>query len=426
MKVLFTAFLQVLLINSILAQSEGPYSQDYLDASTKFAWMTFGGDINYFSGGSLSNARLDEEWAYTVLPRLTIGGVHFWGHADLYVSFPLSFLRAQDVSERTASMDVFHGIETGIRLYPLKLQANRLAPFMGVSFRRIGFEWEEEGSNSPNGAPSFGRFIHPIQMGLTYSTDRWHFSASAYYHGFNEFRYYNQFDETVSVQWDPLSFNLSLLRYIDTDAGWREKGAAAQINTQYDRLKRAGKLSTWFLGIGPSAALQMSKSPYLRENHPQLYNDYSATILPDVSFGYYFYEPDLNLNVTYRTYGDQFEGLQDDISTRRHSVGIESVKFLFNWLGFVPFAGAAVTYEDLSTTVNGQRYSRQTPAVGLVFGWDIRVTQTGTSLLRTNLRYFPNLHMNIEGEKMMFDHLEFNFIQWVTFLGRGKAYRQPQ
>lgn len=104
-------------------------------------------------------------------------------------------------------------------------------------------------------------------------------------------------------------------------------------------------------------------------------------------------------------------------------MGIESYKFLFNWLGFVPFLGGALTYESLSANVNGTTYQERKMAYGIVFGWDIRVTKTGTSLLRTNLRYFPDLHLAIDGEKMMFDHLEFNFIQWVQFLGRKKAYR---
>ena len=72
------------------------------------------------------------------------------------------------------------------------------------------------------------------------------------------------------------------------------------------------------------------------------------------------------------------------------------------------------------------KFTENKPALGLVFGWDIRVTKTGTGLLRTNLRYFPDLHMDIEGDKMMFDHLEFNFIQWVQFLGRKRALREAR
>jgi hypothetical protein len=168
----------------------------------------------------------------------------------------------------------------------------------------------------------------------------------------------------------------------------------------------------------------MTKSPYLKENYRFFYDDYSASILPDLAFGRYFHKPDVNVNLSYRTYGDRYEGFDAEIQVRRHSVGVESVKFLFNYLGFVPFVGPIISYENLRTTVNGTDYRATKVAVGITFGWDIRVTKTGTGLLRTNLRYFPNLHMDVEGEKMMFDHLEFNFIQWVQFIGRKKALRR--
>jgi hypothetical protein len=79
----------------------------------------------------------------------------------------------------------------------------------------------------------------------------------------------------------------------------------------------------------------------------------------------------------------------------------------------------------MSTSVNGKQYEENRFALGVTFGWDIRVTKTGTGLLRTNLRYFPGLSMDVNGEKMMFDHLEYNFIQWVQFIGRKKALRSP-
>jgi len=203
----------------------------------------------------------------------------------------------------------------------------------------------------------------------------------------------------------------------------RTPSAAGQVNRAYEVLQKENLLSAWFFGIGPSAALQMTPSPYLEENFPFFYDEYSASILPDFSLGRYFYQPDLNINLSYRTYGDSYTGFDNAIDIRRHSVGVESVKFLFNYLGFVPFAGPIVSYENLRTTVNGTDYRDNQLALGITFGWDIRVTKTGTGLLRTNLRYFPNLRMDIAGEKMMFDHLEFNFIQWVQFLGRKKALR---
>lgn len=132
----------------------------------------------------------------------------------------------------------------------------------------------------------------------------------------------------------------------------------------------------------------------------------------------------MNIGLSYRTMGDRLEGYNDRIKLRRHSFMIEAYKNLFNYLGFVPFCGVTGSIENLSMDVNGTKYSDSKPALGLIFGWDIRVTKTGTSLLRTNLRYIPGLHLNIENTKMQFNQLEFNFIQWVQFIGRKKIYKK--
>ena len=413
---------------SLFAQSDKVYTQSYLDKSTRFAWFTYGGDLNFLTGGRtqlLSEGILQNtDFGHTLMPRLTIGGIHFWGHADFYITFPLSFLTLQDVPQGLNSLDVYQGVETGARLYPLRLKPKRLSPFMGLSFRRIRFAQEPEGSRFENGVPNYGRFIYPLQFGLTYSTDRWHISASGYYNFQNTFDYYITPQAKADVELHPLSFNLSLLRYIDSDRHMRTEKAVESINENYRTLREEGLLSAWFWGVGPSAALQRSKSPYLATNFPFFHDDYAASILPDLSLGRYFHKPDLSASLTYRTYGNTYEGFDNNIQTRRHSVGVESVKFLFNYLGFVPFLGPVLTYEHLRASVNQTVYTEQKLAAGITFGWDIRVTRTGSSLLRTNLRYYPNLHMTIEGERLMFDHLEFNFIQWVQFIGRKKALRR--
>lgn len=424
----FLIVVSFLVSISLYGQPDSIYTQSYLDKSTRFAWLTYGGDLNHLSGGTtqqlINGVKQDANFGSTLMPRLTIGGIHFWGHADFYVTFPLSFLTLQNKPSGLSQLDVYQGVETGMRLYPLKLQSQRLSPFLGISFRRFRFSQESEEDTSSNGVPSYGRFIHPLQFGLTYTSDKWHISASGYYNYQNEFDHYISPTETANVRLNPVSFNLSLLRYVDTDRHFRTPSAARQLNKDYHKLKSENLLSAWFFGIGPSAALQMTKSTYLNENHPFFYDNYSAAILPDLTFGRYFNNIDANVNLAYRTYGDRFEGFGTEIRTRRHSVGVESVKFLFNYLGFVPFVGPILSYENLNTSVNRIDYNENKLALGVTFGWDIRVTKTGSSLLRTNLRYYPNLHMIVEGEKMMFDHLEFNFIQWVQFIGRKKALRK--
>ncbi|MEL7146908.1 MAG: hypothetical protein AAFO69_11105, partial [Bacteroidota bacterium] len=386
MKYIFT-LLSLMLTLDLMAQTDSVYTHSYLDKSTRFAWLTYGGDLNFLNGGTsqllVNRSKQSVDFGSTITPRLTIGGIHFWGHADFYVTFPLSFMTLQSVPQGLDEFEVYQGVETGMRLYPMKLTRQAVRPFVGISFRRFRFSQEQENATNENGVPNYGQFIHPIQFGLTYTSDQWHISASGYYNYQNEFNYYISPTEQGRVSLDPVSFNISLLRYVDSDRHMRTKPVVGQINRDYKLLKEKGLLSSWFWGLGPSAALQISKSAYLGENFPFLYDNFSVAILPDVSFGRYFNRLDANVNLTFRSYSDRFEGFNTEIRTRRHSIGVESVKFLFNYLGFVPFVGLAVSHESLKTTVDRVDHFRNVVAMGVTFGWDIRVTKTGSSLLRT-------------------------------------------
>lgn len=402
------------------------YTTDYLDRSTRFAWTTFGADLltltggesDYLSGGQLQ--RTDFGNAY--IPRLSIGGIHFWGHADFYVTFPLSFLALTDRPPAFEKLKYLHGIETGARVYPLPLGPRRLRPFAGISFRSETFGFERPDDNFPEGYPLRQRFVAPLQAGLTYASKKFLLTAGMHYIFNREQDYFLDGNNTGKVRFNPLSVSLSVYRYFDLDAGARAPKGVSQENIKHYLLDRYGRLSGFYWGIGPSAALQVSRSDFFQEKYPQFAGRLTGGIMPDLTFGYHFHKPDMNFGLSYRTMGDRLRAIEDDIRLRRHSAGVEAYKFLFNYLGFVPFAGISINAEQLSATVNGNRYADFKLAPGIVFGWDIRVTRTGTSLLRTNLRWAPNLHLSVEGEKIMFNHLEFNFIQYVHYIGRGRFY----
>jgi len=422
---LFTFWI-FLLTGSLIAQTDSVYTKAYLERSTKFAWLTYGGDLLNLSGGTTrflqNNTVQSTSFSSTTLPRLTIGGIHFWGHADFYVTFPLSFLAFQNEPDGFSDFSYLQGIETGARIYPWKLQAKRISPFVGISFRSMSFSQETEEDQFPYDAPIYERMIAPLQFGLTYTSNKFHITASSYYQFRDNFDYFISPTQSANISVDPLSFNISILRYVDSDRHYRQDKTVRNLNAQHRVLEKENRLSAWYFGIGPSAGLQLSKSSFLRENYPALYNDFSGGFMPDLTFGRYFHKPDLNVGVSYRTLGDRMEGYNAEVNIRRHSFMLEVYSYLFNWLGFAPFLGATGSVESLRTDVNGIEFRDTKPALGVIFGWDIRVTNTGTSLLRTNLRWIPSLHQDISGEKMRFNHLEFNFIQWVHFIGRKKAY----
>lgn len=425
---LITSFL--IISNVSFGQTDSTYTFKYISRSTKFAWTTFGGDFLMLGSGSTSfsdnGIARQVDFSPTFFPRLTIGGIHFWGHADFYVNFPLSFLAFRQKSTELKNLEYRQGIETGLKIYPLALRQGKVRPYIGASFRLLSFKQELKGANFQYGGTEFQKMIFPVQVGLSYVSSKYIFNSGLNYQTLQNIDNYITQNDIGKVQLNPISFQLGITRYIDTDRSLRSPKGVEQENLKYKILEQEKRLSSWYWGLGPSAGLQMSKSSYLEENYPHLYDNFIGGIMPDITFGRFFNKPDMNVGFSYRTLGSTLQGFDDKVSIRRHSIMLESYKNLFNWLGFVPFVGLTASIENLNVNVNEQKYIETKPAVGFIFGWDIRVTKTGTSLLRTNLRWTPNLHIAIDNKKMMFDNLEFNFIQWVQFIGRKNVYRKHQ
>ena len=426
MKRSITLFLVITSLKSF-AQYDSTYTQAYLEKSTKFAWLTLGAELFTEPGGTaqfIDGGILREtSFQNAITPRLTIGGIHFWGYTDFYVTFPLNFASIRDTPSEFETLEFRQGIETGARFYPLKLQPGRVSPFAGISFNTTSYRQELNGTNFSEGTPLHQQVVGPLEFGLTYTTDNYLITASAYYRTMDDFNYsLSAGGEVGVISPDPMSFSLRVYKYWDTDRHMRQPKVVRRLNRMHDILEEENKLSAWYWGIGPSAAIQLSKSSYLQNNFPYLYNDRIGGFMPDITFGRFFARPDMNLGVSYRTLGHRLRGFDTEIKLRRHSFMFEAYKNLFDYLGFVPYLGITASVEDLRAEVNGTEYQQTKGAVGLIFGWDIRVTNTGTSLLRTNLRWTPNLHLDVEGDEIMFDHLEFNFIQYVHFIGRKKAY----
>lgn len=75
------------------------HGQPYVDGGKtrhRFAQMTLGADFLFLRSGGRGeyiNESLSDvnEFVFpaSLRPRLSIGGTHFWGHGDCYISFPL-------------------------------------------------------------------------------------------------------------------------------------------------------------------------------------------------------------------------------------------------------------------------------------------------------------------------------------------------
>ena len=185
-----------------------------------------------------------------------------------------------------------------------------------------------------------------------------------------------------------------------------------------------------FFGIGPSAAFPTKNSTYLHEYYPFLDDRSMPTIFPDISLGYHFSKPDLVTALAFRPIRQNREAFLFEQSITRLSLVLESYKYLFDYHGFAPFLGAGISYEGLRLKEEDgpneiTNLSQSKNALLLVAGWDIRPgRKADVWLLRTNLRYAPNLSLTHNGKKLSMELLEFNFIQFVIYPQRIKALKK--
>jgi outer membrane protein W len=331
-----------------------------------------------------------------------IGGTHFWGHADFAVSIPL-YRNGKGMS---------YGAELMAKYYPLAIESNKLRPYIGVSMAPFGYAQNDGGSIS--------KVYYPILAGLNFSNRQHQFELGLTYNYNKKFDYYISRTTLGKVELPTLMFNATYKYTLETTAGRERNWLNGKTKATTEALAKDHKLNAFSIAVGPSSAFVMSESPYVKDNTPFL-GKYSVKGFLDLGLGYYFYKPDIHLNLAYRTNQATIKGYGVTNTTKRQALTLEAYKFLGDYHGFLPFIGPNISYENLSVK---EQDGTKAPVLGsfkgvkagITFGWDIRPDDLQGWILRTNLRWHPNLGVAMpDGKKMKLDQLEFNFIQLVLY-----------
>ena len=402
-----------------------------LKRRTSFATSYFGADVLTLAGGStqyLNQGNIEAtNFGSHSNARVLLGGTHFWGHADFYVAIPVATLN------RVATADLqkvayTQGVETGFRVFPWAMETGKIRPFVGMSFKGMSFaQVTDDPDKNYRSVPYVAKMLFPYQAGLTYSGKQFLVQAGIHYQRKTDYRYPLSRTEYGDLKLSPWSFNLGMSYLINTNGGLGSARGARVVKSRMGKLAATNRLDTWYVGIGPSGTFEISKSEYVKDKHPYLQQSSPGTLVADIAAGRYFHKLDMNLGVSYRGLRYGSSGYNTSLSYQRRSYTLEGYKFLGDYHGFVPFIGPTLALEDLKFTDRNEntatRYGQKKVALGVIFGWDIRITRSETWLLRTNLRYTPNLHLKAEGKKVMFDQMEFNFIQFVWFPSRSKVLK---
>ncbi len=380
----------------------------------RFAEMYLGADLRFFPGagthtkiisaeGALKNRELDDFAGN----RLLIGATHFWGHADFFVAIPVTRFKEAALST---------GVETGGRYFPWKIEKGKLRPWLGISLASVSYH-QGEGTKQT-------RFTAPLSSGASYRTRNHLIEFSATMDFGKAQRYYISRDVATTVSLHKMSVGLSYKYLFDVTLSAEKDWQSGRTQRITDTLAALNRLNGFTIAAGPSSAFYLKKSDHNTSSHPWLGQHKSAKVFPDLAIGYYWHKPDLQLSLAYRPVKSELKAYGYEQKLHRKSITLEAYKFIGDYHGFVPFIGPSVSYEHLSphekeAQATPNKKEKEYIRPGITFGWDIRPNRIQSMLLRTNLRWIPDLNISMkDGKKISFEQLEFNFIQLVVFPGR--------
>lgn len=394
--------------------------------------MTVG--IQYLTNTQGTTKYIDQQGALQSLsittahvPRILIGGTHFWGHADFYLAIPIY---EATISKKNQTILSSIGVETGFKYYPWRLEQRKLRPFIGVAITPFYYEQSNENIEFGSG-PELNRTLLPLTTGFAFNTRNHILELGMLWNYANEQDYYISRTQQQSVSAPELYFSLSYRYMFETtlsaEKDW-ESGKTAK-TTEALALKR--RLNGFYFGVGMSSAFWIGKSSYNSSERPYMAKRYSTSLMPELNAGYYLHKADINIGMSYRGYNTSTDTYGAEQQLRRRSLALEATKYLFDYHGFTPFIGPNASFENLKfeETFEGKAEDdvlENRFAYGLTFGWDIRPNRIQSWLLRTNLRWYPGLNLEVtNGKSVSFNTLEFNFIELIIYPGR-MIKRQPK
>lgn len=403
-------------IFKLLCINMNVYAQPYIEGGKtrhRFAQLNLGIDYKVFPGEGSQSSLLDSAGEIQNFQlnnqsesRIIIGGTHFWGHADFYISIPIVSFAKSGFST---------GVETGIKYFPWKIEREKVRPYVGISQLPVKFK--------QGGGTLLIRYKYPLSAGFVYNHANHLIEAGFGYNYNNAIDYYISDLTSVQIKTQPFWVSVGYKFMIETTVSAEKNWQNGKTKWITDTLASLGRLNGLTIAVGPSSAFFLKPSPHTENTAPYT-GEHNAAIFPEFGVGYYFHKPDIHCNLSYRGIKSEISAYGFNQQIKRKALTLEAYKFFADYYGFAVFAGLAVSYEWLyvnETDKQGititEKYKGIKP--GITFGWDIRPNRLQGWYLRTNLRYFPNLNVTMpDGKNVSFDQLEFNFIQLVVFPGR--------
>jgi outer membrane protein W len=357
----------------------------------------------------------------TISQYLTWGGFHFHGHAEFYVTFPLSQLKLNN--SQNTDFELTPTVVTGARYLPWAFQKEKIIPYFGLSWSTLSFK-QNSGNNEDS--PTFSKdFMLVPDAGVLYGYRSFALRLGVHYLTNREWNY--ALSKTTFSQIKSPKFRIQLgLNYSFENS----KSKQHEVNDRWNSFPRQSKLgyaalraADFFIGVGPSGSFSLARSGYTQKQLPYLQDKIVSSGYLDIAIGYQSNSRGWFTALSFRNPIFETKGFGDSQTIKKTSMAIEVNKFIVDYSGFVPYIGLNLAYDHISYTervdenVKTLEYKQIEP--GLTIGWDIAPGKTDEAfILRTNLRWYPLSSFEVEGIKFRFSQLEYNLIQAVFYPGR--------
>lgn len=389
------------------------FAKTYFEVGGQYSPMFTSKILNSNTISSIQNSA-------SLMPYLNIGGIHFWGHTDFYISIPLGQINLQN--NHSSDFLLNQSVVTGARFLPLAYKDNSIRPYIGASWAVVNFKQK---SATDNTQPLSQQNKLLFDLGLVYGKGSWLARAGINYNYANKWQYplsQANFQEIKTPNW---SGNISVIYAIETTRSKKMEKENERLN-QYGNVtkptKDALKFGDYFIGIGFATSFMLSNSEYNNNTHPYFNKKGISQTYLDASIGYQFNRAGIVTALSYRNpkFINEAFGIKQTI--QKNSFALEAYKFLTDYNGFTPYFGLNITYDNIRFSENQtiqKTFNQFNP--GITFGWDILPGKTEQFfVLRTNLRWYPFSSIKINGQSFSQHQLEYNVIQAVFYPTRYK------
>ena len=365
----------------------------------------------------------------SIVPYVNIGGFHFWGHADFFISIPLSQinLAKSDNAEFTLSQSVV----TGARFLPWAYKDNKIRPYLGASWVIVNSKQENK---QQNGQPVFSKSKLILDGDLLYGKGSFMTRVGVNIYPNTKLNYpiaQTKFEVINTPNW---SAYLGLVYAFESTRSKNMETENARLNkyplTSSPKMN-ATKNADWFIGVGPSTSFILANSNYNHEVHPYFNKKPISNSFVDISFGYQFNKKGIVTALSYRNPKFANEAFGTKQTFRKSSIVLEAYKFLIDYSGFTPYIGLNVAFDkiqyDEKSSAENISFSKNIVTPGFTFGWDILPGKTAQPfVLRTNLRWFPFERFDVNNSTFSLKQIEYNVIQAVFYPSRFKDAKRKR